>query len=102
MFFGEEYGVPEIQDLIAMICEQTSEAQNQPIHTKNLFSKRNKIGDIAKANPDKEFTFEELQGFFSGFLKFSDQINDLTSQMNAIRDMLIQELKSRGLELPNQ
>jgi transcriptional regulator with XRE-family HTH domain len=101
-FFGEEYGDTEIQDLIAVIRKQTPEIRTQSIETTKFLVQMQQLGDIANANPDKEFTFEELQDFFSGFLKFTKQINDLTPQMNAIRDMLIQELKSRGMELPNQ
>lgn len=97
-FFGEEYGDTEIQDLIAFIRKQPPEIRAQSVETTKFLLSMQQWGDIAKANPDKEFTFEELQGFFSGFLKFSDQINDLTTQMNAIRDVLIQELKSKGID----
>jgi transcriptional regulator with XRE-family HTH domain len=101
-FFGEEYGESEIQDLIAVLRKQPPEVRTQSIETTQFLLLMQQWGDIAKADPDKEFTFEELQGLFSGFLKFSDQINNLTARMNNIRDMLIQELKSRGLELPSQ
>lgn len=101
-FFGEDYGDTEVQDQITYIRRQPPDIRAQSIETTKFLLLMQQLGDIAKDNPDKEFTFEELQDFFAGFLKFSKQINDLTPQMNAIRDMLIQELKSRGLELPSQ
>jgi hypothetical protein len=42
------------------------------------------ISDMIKENPDKDLSIEELQSFFSAFIVFSKQINDLTAKMNGI------------------
>ncbi|MCZ7553156.1 MAG: helix-turn-helix domain-containing protein [Anaerolineales bacterium] len=100
-FFGEEFGDSEIQDLIAVMRKQPLEVRTQSIQTTKLILQMQQIGDIVKNDPDKELPFDEIQTFFTAFLAFSKQINELTVKMNDIRDKLIQELKSQGVDLSN-
>jgi transcriptional regulator with XRE-family HTH domain len=98
-FYGEEYGEPEIHDLIAVLRKQPAEVRTQSIETTKLILQMQQIGDIIREEPEKDLSIEELQSFLGAFITFSKQINDLTIKMNDIRDKLIQELKAQGIDL---
>lgn len=85
--------------LIAVIRKQPAQDRNQAINAMQLLLQMQVIGDSIRENPDKDLSTEELQSFLSGFVAYSKYINELTAQMNDIRDKLTQELKAQGIEL---
>jgi hypothetical protein len=43
--------------------------------------------------------FEEVKDFFTAFLVFSNQMNDLNAQLAEIKEKMLSELKSQGIDL---
>jgi transcriptional regulator with XRE-family HTH domain len=101
-FFGEEYGEKEIQDMIAILRKETPEARAQSIATTAMLLRIQEIGDKLKDDPEKELSIDELKDFFSSFIAFSKYLNDITAQVNDIRDKLLHELKLQGIDLSIQ
>ena len=51
-FYGEETGNKEIQDIIAVLRNQTAEERQAILHIANIFVKLQTLGEDAKKNPE--------------------------------------------------
>lgn len=98
-FYGEEIGDKEIQDMIAILRKQPPGEQQKSIETTKMLLRMQQIGDIANRNSEQQPTVEEIRDFIGDFITFSKQINEITSQMNKIRDELIQALQEQGIDI---
>lgn len=100
--YGEEIGDNDIQDLVAIFRKQSPEARQQSIETTKMLLRMQNMGDALIRNPEKQPSFEEIRDFVTDFMTFSKQMNDLTGQMNKIRDDLFQALKEQGIDIFGQ
>ncbi len=98
-FYGEEIGDSDIQDLVAVMRKQPHEARQQSIETTKMLLRLQSMGDTLTRDPENQPSFEEIRDFITDFMTYSKQINDLTAQMNKIRDELFQALKDQGIDI---
>jgi transcriptional regulator with XRE-family HTH domain len=99
-FYGEEYGEKEIQDFIALIRKQNPEARASSVSTTSMLLRLFSLGEELKSIPeDQPIPVEKTKEFFAIFIPFSDLINKMTSQLNDIRDKLIEEMKIQGIDI---
>ena len=98
-FYGEDFGDKEIQDLIAIIRKQPPEARNQSIAITSLLLFMQSIGDKLNKDPDFEPSIDEIRQFLDAFIVFSNQINQMTGEINDLRAKFVKELKSQGIDI---
>jgi transcriptional regulator with XRE-family HTH domain len=97
-FYGANFKGEDVQDIIAYMQNETPEQAKQSLETMKMFMRLQHLGEIFQKE-DRQPTPEEMGTFVTDFMKFSDQINDLTKQMNLIRDQLLQALKEQGKDI---
>lgn len=97
-FFGDEFNENDIQDLIAFIRKQPPEVRKDSIQTTKMLLSMQQMGDKFLGN-NKEPTIEEMQEFFSSFINYVKQINEINDKVNGIRDVVIKSLKDQGIDL---
>jgi len=101
-FYGEEFGERDTSDLVALMRKQPAEARTSSIITTSMLLKLFELGEEIKQLPENEKVPEEIvKQFFNVFIPFSNQLNQMTLQLNVIRDKLIEEMKLQGINISN-
>ena len=98
-FFGEELGDQYINDLVTLLRKEEPEGRAKSIETMKMLLVMTQFGDMMKANPDKELSPDELGKFLSNFLTLAGQIKQVSAQLDEIKEKLLQELSSQGLNI---
>ena len=58
------------------------------------------ISDRLKFDPNKELSPEELGQFVTNFLSFTNQIKQAAETLEDMKNKIIQELSSQGINIP--
>jgi transcriptional regulator with XRE-family HTH domain len=98
-FFGEEYGGKDVQDLIAIIRRQSSNARTQSIEFTTRFLRLQELGDDLNTYSSEQISEEQIQKFLDNFVPLSTMINSAAKQLNDMQDKIFQELESQGVDL---
>jgi transcriptional regulator with XRE-family HTH domain len=98
-FYGEEIGDKEIEDFVAVIRRQPQNIKKESMETTRLLLQMQSLNDVFDRNPDNQPTFEEVKDTFIAFITFSKKINDMTTQINTIRDQIMPMLKEYGINI---
>ena len=97
-FYGEDFGRKDIEDLIATIRKQSPEQIANTVETTNMLLQMQEIGDSIEGMKE-EPSIEKIREFYNIFIPFSTIINNLTQQLNELRENLDKELKIQGIDI---
>jgi len=97
-FYGDEFNENDVQDLIAFIRKQPPEVRKESIQTTKMLLSMQQMGDKFQGN-NKEPTIEEIQEFFTSFISFSKNLNEMNDKVNNLRQMFIKALKEQGIDI---
>ncbi|NPV75543.1 MAG: helix-turn-helix transcriptional regulator [Anaerolineae bacterium] len=97
-FYGEEFRENDIQDLVAVIRKQPPEVRKESIRITKMLLAMQQMGDKFQGD-DKKPSIEEIQEFFTSFITFAKNVNEINDKVNKIRDMFIKSLKEQGIDL---
>jgi len=99
-FYGEELGGDDMEDVMAILRRQTPEGREQSLALVASIFKMQNLGDELDKIPEEEdVPLEFYKKFFANFFPLSDTINAMTEQLNELRDLLIQEMKEKGIDI---
>jgi transcriptional regulator with XRE-family HTH domain len=99
-FYGEEIGGPEIRDLITILRKEDSETQKQTVlFTTMMMNIQSTVDEMKNAPEDSEVQLEQIKKFFQFFIPFSVGVNQMTAQLNSVRDQLAHELELKGIDV---
>lgn len=100
-FYGEEVGDKEIQDLVAVLRKSPPKERMGTLQIINMILEMQRNADKVQKYPkDKEVPIEEVQEFYKLFAPFALAINDMSKQINELKDKFDEELKLRGIQEP--
>jgi transcriptional regulator with XRE-family HTH domain len=92
-FYGEDIGDKEIENLTAYLRQQPPEARDQSILTLSMITSMQEIANAAEMIEDEEEQRKLAEQFYGVLLPFTKMINDLTSQINKLRDQYAELLE---------
>ena len=99
-FYGEEIGDQYVSDIVTLVRREEPERRANTLEALKMLIAMSKFGVQLESNPEKELTPEELGEFITNFLTLSSQIKQLSSQLDEMKDKLVQELSAKGLNIP--
>ena len=99
-FFGRSSEDTMAQEVIYSIQEQPEEARLNTIAMVKLYLEIQGISKKMLANPNKEYSPEELGEFVTKILNFQTQYKRLSSKLDTVISDLIGVLKEHGISLP--
>lgn len=102
-FYGEEVGDKEIQDMVAVLRKQPAEQRIATLQITSMLLKLQTMGDEVKKYPkEKEVPVEMVQEFYNLFAPFAIAINEMSKQINELKDKFDEELKLREIKKPKE
>jgi len=99
-FFGNALNYEEIQNVITTIQEQPEQARISSFAMVKLFLEIQSLSKNIMANPEKEYSPEELGEMVTKLLTFQKQYKAMTSQLDKTIEDLIQLLNDYGISIP--
>jgi transcriptional regulator with XRE-family HTH domain len=99
-FYGEEIGDQYINDIVTLLRREEPEGRAKSLETVKMLLAMTQIADTMKIGTEKELSPEELGQFLTNFLSFTSQIKQMSAQLDDIKEKLVHELSSQGLDIP--
>jgi transcriptional regulator with XRE-family HTH domain len=85
-FYGEDYGDPEIEDLLAMIRKLPPEIRKRQLPMMTLMLKMEEINMNMQNTDDKEKQLEAVKEFYETFLPYYNMMDNMMGQLKEAKE----------------
>lgn len=92
-FFGEDFGDPEIEDVIAMMRQMPPELRKQQLPTMTMILRMAEINYQIRNNDNQENQIESLREFYDIFVPYYETMESLIDQLRTAKANLESLLK---------
>jgi transcriptional regulator with XRE-family HTH domain len=99
-FYGEEFGNPEIEDMLAVMRKQPKGTRSEAMEITTLLMQMQSFEDEFRNWPqDKEYPVEKALEFYNFMVPFVAAINDMATKINTMKELYDNEFKARGIDI---
>ncbi len=87
-FYGEDFGDPEIEDIIAMIRKLPPEMRKTQLPTVSIMLKMAEINVAMQSTGEPELQLQKAKEFYETFVMYYDNLSKLMNQMKEAKEKL--------------